>query len=1053
MDWTVLGIAPTKDEKVITDAYRTRLTNVNPEDHPEEFKALRAAYEEALRLARLEEIETEKDDSPIGLWMEKVKAIYEDFSARIQLARWQELLGDDLCLALDTRPQVEAALLEFFMESYHLPQVIWQLLDHTFSWMDRKEELYENYPRDFIDYVIVDGVNYQEALPCELFEPGQSGADCDNYRSLYFRGNRTANEELQPILDQMDELSEWHPYGELLRCRCLFGAEKSEEARKLSKELAQRYPHEMRIVLFWIEACADEGKWDEVEKLCRKVLEESPGLARAKRLLAESLAQREEYLEAKELMYQLVDDSNGDLEQIGGLTETMRQWNELLLAKLEKQYQENPEDEENAYELGWCYLQSNLDEKAKELCKHLSKTPSDPYGYHNLCAKVALSTNDYQNALEHLCTGEKILRKLQPDGTTKIERRIRKLPEYLQLQGVCHQELGDEEMAEKCFEEALAVDPENTHILTDLIRIYQSKKMYIRAVELATKLTQVLPDAYHSHLLLASGLFELHEDRDAFAEINRSIELNGNELFSYILKLKILLRNSAWDAVHDELKFLHEHGVNGEIHIDWCEAQLIEFEQKDEAKALEAYKGIAKRIEEGEEMGEAPDVYHRITVLEARGKDCREKDTNQKLMAILDKGLSYGGEHFDCLDYKAWLYKVAGNDKEALEIFHKLEKMPRRGLYIEQELAEIYYHDLVHNGDKALHYYQMLVEKEERGEYYFYIGTCYRYLGDYEASIQAFLKEQELDPDDIDGYKGLSYAYEYAGDYEKALEQTQITVDMAIQAKKNINANLYHKIKLLRRLGRPEEALKTAEELDKYSENHEPDYKIQFEICIQFGLWDRAQLILARWKGSGLEKQDYLEASIRFDVLRGQLARAKGRLLFSGNKMKKSAKDSLLEDLAGVELDAKAQLKYWDEVMAEHPNDSRGYLNYAEVLAQMGNKKDAHMYARKALNLIEKEILNDVRDNTLFHARRAIALAVLGRMDEAQEEMDRIHGMRLCEMCSYGGCKDAEFYEAEFYELSGDYAEAMKCYKKGHERWPEELDFVAGINRMVKKGF
>ena len=51
MDWFVLGIEPTKDKKTITEAYRRRLRETNPEDKPEEFKALRAAYEKALAFA------------------------------------------------------------------------------------------------------------------------------------------------------------------------------------------------------------------------------------------------------------------------------------------------------------------------------------------------------------------------------------------------------------------------------------------------------------------------------------------------------------------------------------------------------------------------------------------------------------------------------------------------------------------------------------------------------------------------------------------------------------------------------------------------------------------------------------------------------------------------------------------------------------------------------------------------------------------------------------------------------------------------------------------
>lgn len=47
MNWMILGIEPTKDKKAITAAYRAQLAHTNSEDKPEEFKALRATYEEA----------------------------------------------------------------------------------------------------------------------------------------------------------------------------------------------------------------------------------------------------------------------------------------------------------------------------------------------------------------------------------------------------------------------------------------------------------------------------------------------------------------------------------------------------------------------------------------------------------------------------------------------------------------------------------------------------------------------------------------------------------------------------------------------------------------------------------------------------------------------------------------------------------------------------------------------------------------------------------------------------------------------------------------------
>ena len=46
--WDILGIQPTDDMTVIKKAYRHLLAETNPEDKPEEFMALRRAYEDAM---------------------------------------------------------------------------------------------------------------------------------------------------------------------------------------------------------------------------------------------------------------------------------------------------------------------------------------------------------------------------------------------------------------------------------------------------------------------------------------------------------------------------------------------------------------------------------------------------------------------------------------------------------------------------------------------------------------------------------------------------------------------------------------------------------------------------------------------------------------------------------------------------------------------------------------------------------------------------------------------------------------------------------------------
>lgn len=46
--WEILGIEPTRDKKLIRRAYAKKCRECHPEDHPEEFRLLRQAYERAL---------------------------------------------------------------------------------------------------------------------------------------------------------------------------------------------------------------------------------------------------------------------------------------------------------------------------------------------------------------------------------------------------------------------------------------------------------------------------------------------------------------------------------------------------------------------------------------------------------------------------------------------------------------------------------------------------------------------------------------------------------------------------------------------------------------------------------------------------------------------------------------------------------------------------------------------------------------------------------------------------------------------------------------------
>lgn len=182
--WDILGIETTKDEKKIRDAYREKLSVTNPEDKPEEFKQLRSAYEQALDYARRPE-ETEDEDRQIDVWLRQLNDIYNDFAKRKNVEYWEELFSQDICKSVSGHMKTEDELLRFLMDFYFIGHDVFLCMDKYYSFTERKEELYERYPRDFINRIIIDGTLYDDILPMMMFIPGEDAEECQKYLSTY----------------------------------------------------------------------------------------------------------------------------------------------------------------------------------------------------------------------------------------------------------------------------------------------------------------------------------------------------------------------------------------------------------------------------------------------------------------------------------------------------------------------------------------------------------------------------------------------------------------------------------------------------------------------------------------------------------------------------------------------------------------------------------------------------------------------------------------------------------------------------------------------------
>lgn len=93
------------------------------------------------------------------------------------------MLDDDICQDLDTGLEARDTLLGFLMDNFRLTTEVWKLLDDRLSLCAEKEELYEKYPRDFVDFM-ANQCSSEGWFDYTLFE-GEDDADYDGFIKMY----------------------------------------------------------------------------------------------------------------------------------------------------------------------------------------------------------------------------------------------------------------------------------------------------------------------------------------------------------------------------------------------------------------------------------------------------------------------------------------------------------------------------------------------------------------------------------------------------------------------------------------------------------------------------------------------------------------------------------------------------------------------------------------------------------------------------------------------------------------------------------------------------
>lgn len=1039
--WAILGIEECRDQEKITAAYREKLIETNPEDKPEEFKKLRSAYEEALDWAKAVPEEEEEDHTPLGEWMSRVKDTYTSIAKRGDADCWKELLEDDVCVALDTGIEARNRLLGYLMESFRLPQPIWQLLNETFELEEQEEELKEHFPEDFVDFMLRE-CHEGTLLPLDLFQ-GDEYADYDQYISLLNKSTREINaremEDAKKTLEDMRELGIYHPYHTINEIRVhLIGGE-YDDAYRMASELYDIYPDDPEVTIYMGEALNVRDEAEEALRYYEKALEKEPKNFLARYGKAECYKKLKKYEESKDQYIAMIED----FPYNNAIRAALEDVNQLVIEDYKAKIAEDPKDVSTRLELGWSYLQNRQIDEGIALLDIVPDAENCCF-YENLSGRLYLEKEDGEKALTHFQNWEGMIRELQgqenlPEKLEKEQKRL-ELPIY--LQGYALAAMGKEEEALRKVEESLAIKVTEEALNYKAYLLYKAER-YEEAIEACNELEKIAPELIGVFANRGRSLYELGYYQAAFEDFDRWLDLYAYDLEPYIYKIRILTYYEQYDRAKEILDYLESQKVESD-RLRVCRARVMEETGNgaDKNAAYELYREAVQNYEKGEsDLDNIHQVYYFMAVLDENERPLKE------LLNEIDKGLSYKKDYLPLLNYKAYLLNKNKRREEALAVYEEVLRIDPGNRAANGRMGDIYYD--MHQYEKALNCYERQLETDNSLNALIDKGRALIELERLDEALAACNAALKMDPEEACLYHNSGLIYLYQGKYPEAVQCYERALEQ-YGKKEEVSENTMEQMaSCLIRMGNWQRAIEV------YSRGKELSGKNYFTLNISdlykfLGDYNKALEVLEQWAGAvDMEKakNTYYHKKILLLLLAGD--RKKGFKLCEKMKNQSFRIDELLSDYY-IEKKKYGKVRelinFW---IGQNREESDIYKWAAIRCAWMKDMGQARKYAEEGMNILRKETLR-VENKVVNYLTAAVFNSILGRFNDAFFCIDRAKASVLCTNCKYCFCKDAEQELAFAYEMMGNRQEALRLYRNCLSHCRDDFDLVFRMERLEK---
>ncbi len=704
----VLGIEETKDEAAIKKAYREKLAVTNPEDNPEGFKRLRTAYEEACEYAKTTEEEQvqEEDTTPSGQWVKRAAEIYKRIDTRANIECWKTLFEDDICLSLEEEENCRFKLLRFLMDNYRLPTAVWKLIDEKFDLTESNTDLREDFPGDFINYVINKCRNGED-VEFDQFE-GEPEADYDlfiQYNDQCWEAIRTDNlVQAEEFLKNGDDLDIYHPSMELNRAWLWEKQGKVEDAVEWMLKLWERYDKDLMVSFHTGEMLWRNDRREKASEVYLAIKAGNKSHYMANVRLTEWYYEQGDYKEAKKCAE--------DVLGVGGddhFRELLTKINEELEKEMLSKFKVNG-DVLQGIELGWCYLQDGKIAEGLDLALSLNdKIPPEKRAeYNGLVTKLYIEGGDYKEAIDMAAVWEQSLYEKMKDEDTEDQAeelakdKDRVIQSYT-VRAYSYRVLGQKdssyfpkalEALKKIVDELATKEKPEINSMMEMAKVYIDIEEYDKCLEVCNKLIEEY-QIFAVYATMQKAYTKMWDAQGVIQSGYACIRQFPDYVYSYERIAKVYLDLERADDLKEILEQAKQAGAKSPF-LDAYEHQMSheEISSEDADKGLEKFreeyaaqvdKGNLEYYEKGlpivnEYLYAFPGAY----MLVERGLFHRAAGKYEEAEADLDRAISEEPSNAYAFNGLAYMYRLQKRYNDALLCLKKA------ALFFDEEYARVY---------------------------------------------------------------------------------------------------------------------------------------------------------------------------------------------------------------------------------------------------------------------------------------------------------------------------------------------------------------------------